>query len=104
MKTKFYIPILAGTLMFSGCSKDFLQKEPTEFATKQQIDEASKKRPEIQAGTLRGLYSLMYTAFSGGTTNHTDFGHKGNDVFSDMISGDMILAGYTYGWYQDVVE
>lgn len=101
---KIYIPILAGTLMFTGCSKDFLKTEPTEFATKQQIDKASEKRPEIQAGTLRGLYSLMYTAFSGGTDNHTDFGHKGNDVFSDMLSGDMVLAGYTYGWYQDIVE
>lgn len=105
MRTKLYIPILAGALMLTGCSKDFLEKEPAEFATKDQIDEASEDRPQIQAGTLAGLYSLMYTAGAGGTDlSHTDFGHKGTDVYSDMLSGDMVLAGYTYGWYQDIVE
>lgn len=105
MRTKFYIPILAGAMLFTtGCSDEFLETEPTQFVSKDQIDEAAEKRPEVAAGTLAGLYSLMYTAFSGGTTGHDDFGHKGNDLFTDLLTGDMILGGYTYGWYQDIVE
>lgn len=104
MRTKFYLSILAGALLFTGCSKEFLETEPTQFVSKDQIDEAAEKRPEVAAGTLAGLYSLMYTAFSGGTTGHDDFGHKGNDLYSDLLTGDMILGGYTYGWYQDIVE
>ena len=105
MRTKFYIPILAGAMLFTtGCSDEFLETEPTQFVSKDQIDEAAEKRPEVAAGTLAGLYSLMYTAFSGGTTGHDDYGHKGNDLFSDLMTGDVVLGGYTYGWYQDIVE
>lgn len=104
MRTKLYISILAVALMFSGCSEDFLETEPSEFVSKDQIDEAAADRPIVAAGTLNGLYSLLYTVESGGTTGHDDYGHKGYDVYSDMLTGDMILAGYTYGWYQDIVE
>lgn len=104
MKTKIYTTILVSALILSGCSKEFLETEPTQMVSKDQIDEAAEDRPIVAAGTLAGLYSLMYTAFSGGTSGHDDYGHKGNDVFSDMLTGDMILAGYTYGWYQDIVE
>ena len=104
MRNKFYIVVLTAAILFTGCSKEFLETEPTQFVSKDQIDEAAEKRPEVAAGTLAGLYSLMYTAFSGGTTGHDDFGHKGNDLYSDLLTGDVILGGYTYGWYQDIVE
>lgn len=104
MRTKIYITLLFSALIFTGCSDDFLETTPTEFVSKDQIDEAAEKRPVVAAGTLAGLYSLMYTAESGGTTGHDDFGQKGNDLFSDLLTGDMILGGYTYGWYQDIVE
>ena len=103
-KIKIYIPILAGALILGGCSKEFLEADPSEFVSKEQIDEAAEDRPVVAAGTLAGLYSLMYTAFSGGTTGHDDFGHKGNDIYSDMLTGDMVLGAYIYGWYRDIVE
>ena len=104
MKIKFYIPVIAASLLMTGCSKDFLEAEPSRFVSKDQIDEAAEDRPNVAAGTLNGLYSLMYTVYSGGTTGHDDFGHKGYDLYSDILTGDMVLGGYNYGWYQDIAE
>lgn len=104
MKTKFFIPILAGALTLTGCSEDFLETEPTQFVSSDQVAEASVLNPSLQNANISGLYSTMYLTGTGGTDGHDDFGQKGYDIYSDMLSGDMVLAGYTYGWYQDIVE
>jgi hypothetical protein len=46
----------------------------------------------------------MYTAGSGGTTDHDDFGQKGYDIYTDMLCSDMVLAGLNYGWYSRMVD
>lgn len=90
--------------MLTGCSKDFLETQPTEFASADQIKQASEKNPGLQTANIAGLYTTMYQTGTGGTTGHDDFGQKGYDIFSDMLTSDMILAGYTYGWYMSIVE
>jgi hypothetical protein len=45
----------------------------------------------------------MYTAGSGGTTDHDDFGQKGYDIIHTLCS-DMVLAGLNYGWYSRMVD
>lgn len=105
MKNKIYISILAIALIFTGCSKDFLETEVTQFASADQIREATVDNPGLQNANIAGLYSTLITAGSGGTNlQHTDYGQKAYDVFGDMLSGDVVLAGYNYGWYQDIVE
>ncbi|MGB7841495.1 MAG: RagB/SusD family nutrient uptake outer membrane protein [Salinimicrobium sp.] len=97
--------MLAGALALTGCSKDFLETETTQFASADQISKASEKNPGLQNANIAGLYSTMYNTGTGGTDlDHDDFGQKGYDIYSDMLSGDMVLAGYTYGWYQRIVE
>lgn len=57
--------------------------------------------PDTLWGAIRGLYSLMYQNGTGGTNlNHDDFGQKNYDIYSDLLSGDMVLNGYNYGWYE----
>lgn len=105
MKKRILISMLATALVFTGCSDEFLEAEPTQFVSSEQIAEATEKNPSLQIANIAGLYSTMYLTGTGGTNlRHTDFGQKGYDIFGDMLTGDMILAGYTYGWYQDVVE
>ena len=104
IKSKLYIPVLAGALALTGCSKEFLETEPTQFVSADQVAEASETNPSLQNANIAGLYSTMYLTGTGGTGGHDDFGQKGYDIYSDMLSGDMVLAGYTYGWYQDIVE
>ena len=105
MKSKLYITILATGLLTLGCSKDYLETKPTEFISKDQIDDASELNPDILEASLRGIYATMFQMGSGGTDlNHDDFGHKGYDIYGDMLSSDMVLGGTTYGWYSSLAD
>lgn len=106
MRTIFKLTGIASLLLFAvGCSEEFLDKQPSEFLTTDQIGEAAEKNPDVVAGTMNGIYALTVQTGTGGTTNHDDFGHKGYDIFGDMLSGDMALSVSTYGWYRaDITE
>ena len=97
----------AAALLFlgTGCSEEFLEREPSEFITSDQLAESAGLNPDVTRGTLTGVYSLMIETGTGGTTNHDDFGQKGYDIYGDMLSGDMALSVSTYGWYRaDITE
>lgn len=84
----------------TSCSDDFLEVQPTQFLTDKQIQEASANNPAVVAGSLAGIYTLMFETGTGGTTGHDDFGQKGYDIASDFLSGDLALSLSTYGWYR----
>ena len=106
MKNIFKITLLSSALLaLVGCSEDFLEKEPSEFLTQEQVSEAGETNADVLAGTLTGIYSLQFEDGSGGTTNHDDFGQKGYDIFGDMLSGDVALSVSSFGWYRsDITE
>ncbi|SHI49136.1 SusD family protein [Arenibacter nanhaiticus] len=105
MKSKLYISILATSLLTLGCSDDYLETKPTEFISSDQIAEASKLNPGLQAANVTGMYATMYKTGTGGTDlDHDDFGQKGYDIYSDMLSSDMVLGGTTYGWYRTIAD
>lgn len=105
MRYKIYLTALVGVLTLTSCGDDFLETEPTEFISSDQIDDATDLNPATQEGTVRGLYATMFTTGSGGTDlDHDDFGQKGYDIYTDMLSGDMVLAGLTYGWYSNLSQ
>lgn len=87
-------------LLFVGCEDDFLEKEPSEFLTTEQLSDASAFNPAILVGSVSGTYSLTFDSGSGGTERHTDFGQKGYDIMIDMLCGDMALSQSVYGWYR----
>jgi hypothetical protein len=93
--------------MFSitGCNEDFLDVQPTQFLTEQQIAEAAENNPDVVAGSMSGIYTLMFQTGTGGTNlDHDDFGQKGYDIYSDFLSGDLALSVSTYGWYRRLTE
>ncbi|MCF7561160.1 RagB/SusD family nutrient uptake outer membrane protein [Sabulilitoribacter multivorans] len=99
-------------LSVSSCSDSLLdnsgvsgKSQPTQFITSDQLSEASNTNLGIPAAFVGGIYAQMIQFGSGGTTGHDDFGHKGYDIFGDMLSGDMALSVSTYGWYRaDITE
>lgn len=92
-------------LLFSSCSKDFLEEAPTTFIADEQLSDAIKQDPSLLNGIVAGLYATMYETGTGGTDlRHTDFGQKGYDIFGDMLCSDMVLAGVNYGWYENIVK
>mgnify|MGYP000719023257 CR=1 FL=1 len=99
---KLLIAFIAVALF--SCSDDFLSTNPTEFVSSDRIGEIAEFDPSILDGFLTGVYATMYTPGTGGTTGHDDLGHKGMDIFTDMMSSDMVLAGLNYGWYRGVTD
>jgi hypothetical protein len=95
---------ITGSVLLAGCKKSFLETKPTEFTTPEQLSGAAKQDPKVLAGNISGLYSMMYTSFIGGTDRHDDFGQKGVDIYSDMLSSDMVLGAVNYSWYEPVAR
>lgn len=104
MKNKLILSIFACAFLFTSCGEEFLDSEPTQFLTEDQLGELGVKNPDLLAGTVSGIYTMMINTETGGTTNHTDFGQKGYDIMSDMLCGDMALTSNTYGWYGRIAE
>ena len=105
MKLKYIIPFsIIGVVLVTGCKKDFLKTEPTSFVTPEQLGDASRQDPKLLNGSISGLYTTMFTTGVGGTTGHDDFGQKGIDIYSDMLSSDMVLGALNYGWYSDIAR
>ncbi|MDO4781670.1 MAG: RagB/SusD family nutrient uptake outer membrane protein [Capnocytophaga felis] len=87
---KIKIGLLAvSSLAILSCKKDFLESEPSEWV--------ANPKAEYK---LNGLYPMMINIGTGGTSGHDDFGQKGYDIFSDILSSDVVLASSSYGWFR----
>ncbi|RQP09585.1 MAG: RagB/SusD family nutrient uptake outer membrane protein [Chryseobacterium sp.] len=94
MKKLVILSSLLGLLFTTtSCRDEFLESEPTETLA----------NPPAQA-KLYGLYLMMINTGTGGTTGHDDFGQKGYDMVTDMLSSDMALEASVYGWYRAVAN
>lgn len=94
MKKILILSSLLGLLLStSSCREEFLQSGPTETLAD----------PPAQA-KLNGLYLMMVNTGTGGTTGHDDYGQKGYDLISDLLSADMSISGVTYGWYSTIAN
>ncbi|MCO6358656.1 RagB/SusD family nutrient uptake outer membrane protein [Roseivirga pacifica] len=105
MKNKL-IALLGGASMLAltGCGEEFLEVEPSQFLTQEQVQEAAENNPDVVAGSMSGIYTLMFQTGTGGDGGHDDFGQKGYDIFSDFLTSDLALSISTYGWYRTVTE
>ncbi|TDQ30127.1 RagB/SusD family nutrient uptake outer membrane protein [Tenacibaculum caenipelagi] len=103
---KYIKPILLGaiTALSLSCSDDFLEESPTENVSVEDVADTGKIYPGILNGTLRGIYETMLQTGTGGTDSHEDYGQKGYDVISDMLSGDLALAQNVYNRYSSIAQ
>jgi hypothetical protein len=105
MKNKIHILFLmvVCATVFSSCSEDFLNEEPSGYLTTDQLAEMAAKDPEsVLAPLVAGLHNTTFSMGSGGTSDHSDFGQKSIDITLDLMSGDMAMLGANYGWFSDV--
>ncbi|RYD54286.1 MAG: RagB/SusD family nutrient uptake outer membrane protein [Sphingobacteriales bacterium] len=105
MKAKYILSFaLAGSALLAGCKKDFLDAQPTQFTTPEQLAGAAAQDPNLLNGSVAGLYTTMFNVGVGGTTGHDDFGQKAVDIYTDMLQSDMVLGALNYGWYSGVAR
>lgn len=98
---KKYIPAAAVgvAMLLSSCSDSFLDKEPTDYVSGDQLQEVAKWNPKITMGQALGAYSTTFAMSTGGVGGHDDFGQKAVDIATDMMSGDMINTNTSYSWF-----
>lgn len=105
MKKKIIYSIVATSLLFVGCSEDFLNPvRNTNVLTNEDLANFADENPALVAGTLDGIGSFMIEPAGVTGTRHYDFGQKGVDIFLDILSGDMALSANSYGWYQNTAN
>ncbi|MDM1327977.1 RagB/SusD family nutrient uptake outer membrane protein [Myroides odoratimimus] len=101
---KILLTIVGVGLLFGACSKDYLDVSSTRYISKSDIDKISENSPHLKDASLYGIYAYNMTPYSGGTSGHDDFGQKGYDIYTDMLSGDFNLNSRIYGWYSRVAN
>ena len=100
MKRNLIYSILVSSLVLVGCSKEFLEPERnTRSLTAEDLSNFADVNPALVEGTLEGIGSFMIQDFGVTGSRHYDFGQKGVDIWSDIVSGDMALSASGYGWY-----
>ncbi|WP_297092492.1 RagB/SusD family nutrient uptake outer membrane protein [uncultured Draconibacterium sp.] len=105
MKRIYLLALMAVLIVgITGCGEDFLEVQPTQFLSEEQVAEAAANNPDVVAGSVSGIYTLMFETGTGGDGGHDDFGQKGYDIFSDFLCSDMALSISTYGWYRRTTE
>ena len=82
--------IFTAAVSFAGC-EDFLNQPPIGGTLiQEQYDQFGNKLE----GSMRGVYSMMYSVSS---TEH--FGQRSIDMYGDLLCGDMALTDESYGWF-----
>ncbi|CAM1361402.1 Probable lipoprotein precursor, SusD/RagB family [Tenacibaculum litoreum] len=107
MILKKYIKSVAITALaftISSCGDELLIETPSEDISVEDVAETGEIYPNVLEGALRGVYETMFQTETGGTEAHEDYGQKGYDVVSDMLSGDLALAANVYNRYSGVAQ
>lgn len=86
--------ILGVTILFSSCSKDFLE---TNSSTAMQ-DNLVYKTTKLTKGVLYGIYRLMRSANSGGQNRMDCCGLPSNLIVFDMLGSDLTMTSTDYYW------
>src|SRR5690606_5620570 len=99
MKNNILNIFILSAVLLTACSKDFLEKTPTDVISEKDLAEVVSKDPNTLNSSVLGLYALMFAPESGGTTGDDDFGQKSYDISMDLLSTDMVMEGDNYGWF-----
>lgn len=87
MKYTKYLAVLSAALMMSSCSSDFLDKEPSENASEEQIQDLLEKNPAAIQAYITGYYKNTFAPEA--MSAHDDFGLKAFELATDMMGDDM---------------
>lgn len=96
MKNIFKTAIIGiSAIVLASCGDNFLTRDPYGSTITQ--EQYSKMANQLE-GSMRGIYSTLCTYKSDGDA-HDEFGRRSLDMYTDLMSGDMALTNYTYGWF-----
>ncbi len=97
---------LISLLSLISCKKDFLNTQPTESVSEQQLTDLANASPEglnkAVSPVVSGFYTWMRQAYTSNIESDDDFGQKSIDLSTDLMTQDMVQA--KSGWfYRDYI-
>ena len=87
MKYTKYLAILAAAFMMGSCSDDFLDKEPSENASEDQLKICLIKILQLFKHILQDITKIMFSPEA--QQSHDDFGLKAFELATDLMGDDM---------------
>ncbi|KGE14114.1 RagB/SusD family nutrient uptake outer membrane protein [Sphingobacterium deserti] len=94
-KVNKFIGIVAAGLLFSACSKEYLNIDPQSTINSEQLGSSSA----ATLGTLKGVYATLRSALTTGYAGHEDYGHKGVLSVIDLMGNDVIMNNLNWGGF-----
>ena len=86
MKFLKYITLCAAALTLGSCADDFLDKEPSEYASEDQIKEVIERDPSAIQAYITGYYKNLFSPEA--QQSHDDFGLKAFELATDLMGDD----------------
>lgn len=90
---KNIVIVALSMLLLTGCSDDFLDKDPQSTLTEGQIATSAAANESIIAGVYSALRSYGLSV----SGSHEDYGHKSILAATDLMSSDMLMTKSS--WY-----
>lgn len=88
----FLLALMATSLLFSSCNKDYLETKPTNSVSDGTVFTNTKDAKKALNGMYRLLYSQFYSTQSLG-------GQSGNMLFMDALGEDFVMTGESNRWF-----
>lgn len=103
MKLKYIGLAITGlALSLGSCKKDFLDKEPSELISPEQMNRNLLWNANILLGQVSGATQISFSALQSTGGSHDDFSQKSTDIQCDILSGDMEVAyNGGYPWFEN---
>ena len=99
-KIFLFSAVVLSALIFSACSKEYLETRPSNAVTEQEIN---SKISAIYAA-IDGQNKELFAFSTNGSGRHDEYGQKTVDLQSDLMGNDMVIHTQGYGWYNSVYQ
>jgi hypothetical protein len=100
--TKFLIPALAATLLFSvGCKKTYLDTAPTDSITDESLFETTTSAYTVLDGINRMMSERFAALTEQANKSENDWGAKTMDLTSDIMGNDVVCNPINFEWFTD---
>lgn len=98
------LALTLASLGLGSCSKDFLEKEPSQFTTPEIMGRNLAWNANILLGQVAGATQITFS-IGQSISGHHDFGQKAVDIQTDLFSGDMeMTANGGYPWFENAAN
>ncbi len=101
MKKNYLITaFVLSALIFSACSKEYLETRPSNAVTEQEIN---SEIASIYAA-IDGQNKELFAFSTNGSDRADEYGQKSIDLQSDLMGNDMVVHSQGYGWFNSTYQ